>query len=67
MERSGGDSNRGNGCNNGVGPQINTFTSALHMDRQDDQWSAPPVPERREAMERQQITQASPPTAPPPY
>ena len=36
------------------------------MDRQDDEWSAPPIAERREVTERQQITQASPPAAPPP-
>ena len=29
------------------------------MSRQDDEWSMPPTAERREGIERQQITQAS--------
>ena len=47
-------------------PQITTSTSVPQIDRQDDEWSVPPITERRGDMERQQITQASPPTAPPP-
>ena len=47
-------------------PQINTSTSVSQMDRQDDEWSVPPITERREVTERQQIIQTSPPAAPPP-
>ena len=41
IERSNGDSNRGNGRDNGVSPQITTSTSVPQLDRQDDEWSAP--------------------------
>ena len=34
------------------------------MSRQDDEWSIPPTAERREGIERQQITQASLPAKP---
>ena len=66
MERSNEDSNRGNGRDNGVRPQITTSTSVPQIDRQDDEWLVPPITEKREVMERQQITWASPPAAPPP-
>ena len=36
------------------------------MDRQDNEWSAPPIIQRRGVTERQQIIQTSPPAAPPP-
>ena len=66
MERSTGDSNRGNGQDNGVRPRITTSTSVPQTNRQDDEWSVPPIAKRREVMGRQQITQTSPPAAPPP-
>ena len=66
MERPNGNSNRGNGQNNGMRPHITTSTSVPQTNRQDDEWSVPPIPERREFPGRQQITQASPPVAPPP-
>ena len=52
MERSNGDSNRGNGQDNGMRPQITTSTSEPQTNRQDDEWLAPPVPEREEAVGR---------------
>ena len=52
MERSTGDSNRENGRDNGVRPQITTSTSVPQTDRQDDEWSMPPIAERREVMGR---------------
>ena len=52
MERSTGDSNRGNGRDNGVRPQITTSTSVPQTDRQDDEWLVPPIAERREVMGR---------------
>ena len=66
VERSNGDCNRGNGQDNDVRPQITISTSVLQIYRQDDEWSVLPITDRREVMERQQITQASPPAAPPP-
>ena len=66
MERPNGNSNRGNGQDNGMRPQLTTSTNVPQTNRQDNEWSAPPMPERREIMGRQQITQASPPAAPPP-
>ena len=47
-------------------PQITTSTSVPQIDRQDDEWSVPPITERKEVTERCQITQASPPAAPHP-
>ena len=66
MERSNEDSNGGNGQDNGMRPQLATSTKVPQINRQDDEWLAPPIPERRDIVGRQQITQASPPAAPPP-
>ena len=66
MERPNGNSNRGNGQDNGIRPPITTSTSVPQSSRQDDEWSVPPISERREMTGRQQITWASPPVAPPP-
>ena len=66
MERPNGNSHRGHGQDNGIRPPITTSTSVPQSSRQDDEWSVPPIPERREVTGRQQITQASPPAAPPP-
>ena len=52
MERPNSDSNRGNGQDNGMRPQITTSTSVPQTNRQDDEWSVPPIPERREIMGR---------------
>ena len=52
MERSNRDSNRGNGQDNGMRPQITTSTSVPQTNRQDDEWSAPPITKRREVMGR---------------
>ena len=59
MERPSRNSNRGNGQSNGTRPRDTTSTSVPQMSRQDDEWSMPPTTERREGIERQQITQAS--------
>ena len=48
MERPNGNSNRGNGQDNGIRPQITTSTSVPQTNRQDDEWLVPPIPERRE-------------------
>ena len=48
MERPNGNSNRGNGQNNGISPPITTSTNVPQTNRQDDEWSVPPIPERRE-------------------
>ena len=66
MERPSRNSNRGNGQSNGTRPRDTTSTSVPQMSQQDDEWSMPPTTERREDIERQQITQASLPVAPPP-
>ena len=52
MERSNGDSNRGNGQDNGMRPQLTTSTNVPQTNRQDDEWSAPPIPERGDIMGR---------------
>ena len=59
MERPSRNSNRGNGQSNGTRPRGTTSTSVPQTSRQDDEWSMPPTTERREGIERQQITQAS--------
>ena len=66
MERSTGNSNRGNGQGNGIGPQGTTSASVPQTNRQDDEWSTPLTVERREDTKRQQIIQASPSVVPPP-
>ena len=66
MERPSGNSNRGNGQDNGVRLRGTTSASVPQMHRQDDEWSIPCVTERREDMERQQISQTSPLVTPPP-
>ena len=48
MERPNGNSNRRHGQNNDMRPQITTSTSVPQTIRQDDEWSVPPIPERRE-------------------
>ena len=48
MERPNGNSNRGHGQDNGMRPHITTSTSVPQTNRQDDEWSVPPIPERRE-------------------
>ena len=60
MERSFWNSNRGNGQDNGIGPQGTTSASIPQTNRQDNEWSVPLTTERREGTKRQQITQASP-------
>ena len=52
MERPNGNSNRRNGQDNGMRPQITTSTSVPQTNRQDDEWSVPPIPERREVTRR---------------
>ena len=52
MERSNEDSNRGNGQDNGMRPQMATSTNVPQTNRQDDEWLAPPIPERRDIMGR---------------
>ena len=64
MERPSGNSNRGNGQDNGVRPRGATSTSVPQTNRQDDEWSMPLTTERREGTGRQQVTQASPLVAP---
>ena len=66
METPSRNVNRGNGQFNGARLRGTTSTSVPQMSRQDDEWSMPPTTERREGIEGQQITQASPPVAPPP-
>ena len=66
MERPTRNSNRGNGQDSGVRPRGTTSTSVPQTNRQDDEWSMPVTAERREGIERQQTTQASPSVAPPP-
>ena len=66
MERPPGNSNRGNGQDNGVRPRGTTSSSVPKTNRQDDDWSMPLTAERREGTGRQQITQASPSVAPHP-
>ena len=48
MERSNGDSNRGNSQDNGMRPQLTTSTNVPQTNRQDNEWSAPSIPERRD-------------------
>ena len=48
MERPNGDFNRGNEQDNDRRPQITTAASVPQTNRQDDEWSVPPIPERRE-------------------
>ena len=64
MERPPGNSNRGNGNDNGIRTRVVTSTSVPQVNRQDDDWSIPPTAERRESAGRQQMTQASPLVAP---
>ena len=64
MERPSSNSNRGNGQSNGTRPRDTTSTNVPQMSRQDDEWSMPPTIERREGIERQQMTQASLPVTP---
>ena len=52
MERSNGDSNRGNGQNNGVRPHVITSTGVSQIDRQDDEWSVHPLLLREEKLWR---------------
>ena len=66
MERPSRNSNRGNGQSNGTRPQGTTSTSVPQTSRQGDEWSMLPTTERREGIERQQITQTSLLVAPPP-
>ena len=66
MERPSRNSNRGNGQFNGTRLRGTTSTSVPQMSRQDNEWSVPPTAERREGIERQQITQASLLVTPPP-
>ena len=66
MERFSGNSNRGNGQNNGMRPRGTTSASVPQMNRQDDEWLVPLTTERREDTERQQMPQASSLAAPPP-
>ena len=52
MERSSGNTNRGNGQNNGMRPRGTTSASAPQTNSQDDEWSVPLTTERREDAER---------------
>ena len=51
MERSIGDSHKGNGQDNSVRPRITTTTSVSQTNRQDNEWSVPPIAERGELWE----------------
>ena len=66
MERSKGDFGRGNGQDNGMGPQPTISASGPQPARWKDEWSEPPTVERRDDVGRQQVTQVSPPAAPSP-
>ena len=49
MERPNGNSNRGNGHDNGVRSCITTSTDVPQTNRIEDEWSIPPVAERGES------------------
>ena len=66
MDGSNGEFSRGNGCDNNMRTQPSTSTSRLPLIRQEDEWSVPPAVERRDDVERWQVTQTSPPAAPHP-
>ena len=66
MERLSGNSNRGNGQNNGMRPRGTTSASVPQTNRQDDEWLVPLTIERREDTKRQEMPQASSLAAPPP-
>ena len=52
MERSNGDFNRGNGHDNNMRTQPPTSASGPQSVRQEEEWSAPPIAERRNDMGR---------------
>ena len=52
MERSNGEFNRGNGHNNNMRTQPSTSAGGPQPVRQDDEWSVPPIAERRDDVGR---------------
>ena len=66
MERPNGGFGRGNGQDNNVRPQQQAPTERPQPARLEDEWSLPPMVERRDDAERWQTTQLLPPAAPPP-
>ena len=67
MERSNEDSNRGNGQDNGMRPQMAASTNVPQTNRQDDEWSVPPIPERRDIAGEMTNNTSITPSCPSPY